>query len=70
MPHSKLLTVADALNERLPFALAISADEPRLESWIRSEIEWVIWLRSETEMETKARVGVEWRSQGCENVEH
>jgi hypothetical protein len=39
MPRSKLLTVADALNERLPFALAISADEARPESWIRSEIE-------------------------------
>jgi hypothetical protein len=57
MPRSKLLTVADALNERLPFALAISADEARPESWIRSEIEWVIGLRSETE--TEVRVGVE-----------
>jgi hypothetical protein len=57
MPRSRLLVVADTLNARLPSALAISTDEARPDSWMRSEIEWVVGLRSEREREVG--IGVE-----------
>ncbi|KAF8235733.1 hypothetical protein L208DRAFT_1049114, partial [Tricholoma matsutake] len=42
MPRSQLIAVADALNARLPSALAIDTGDERQESWIRNEIEWVV----------------------------
>lgn len=49
MPRSQLIAVADALNARLPSALAIDTGDERQESWIRNEIEWVVGIRGDRE---------------------
>jgi hypothetical protein len=56
MSRSQLLAVADVLNAKLPSALAVNTDDDRPESWIRSEIEWVVGIRGEREKEVELEV--------------
>jgi len=58
MTRPQLVKVADALNARLPCALGIDTEEGRPESWIRSDIEWVVGIRSEREYGREVEVEV------------
>lgn len=59
MSRTQLLAVADKLNARLPSALGIDTDHAKPESWIRSEIEWVVGIRGEHEYEKDKTVKME-----------
>ena len=58
MPRLQLLAVADLLNAKLPSALAIDTSATRPESWIRSEIEWIVGIRDEREPEIEIQMKV------------
>ena len=58
MPRLQLLAVADTLNAKLPSALAIDTSDARPDSWIRSEIEWIVGIRDEREREIEIEMKV------------